>query len=98
VGSFILYPIWFLIFWLSAPWFIDPIAVVGLGAFFIFTGYAILNAARKVRVGFRELFKLYRYGSLRMLILDLRSEVLEVLTIGARLWNRALERKSNVGT
>jgi 1-acyl-sn-glycerol-3-phosphate acyltransferase len=98
VGSFILYPIWFLIFWLSAPWFIDPIAVVGLGAFFIFTGYAILNAARKVRVGFRELFKLYRYGSLRMLILDLRSEVFEVWTIGARLWNRALERKSNVGT
>jgi 1-acyl-sn-glycerol-3-phosphate acyltransferase len=93
VGSFILYPIWFLIFWLSAPWFIDPIAVVGLGAFFIFTGYAILNAARKVRVGFRELFKLYRYGSLRMLILDLRSEVFEVWTIGARLWNRALERK-----
>jgi 1-acyl-sn-glycerol-3-phosphate acyltransferase len=95
VGSFIFYPIWFLIFWFTAPWFYPPEWVVIAGAFFIFSGYSILNAARKVRIGFRELLKLYKYGSLQKMLFDLRSEVHQVWSIGARLWNRALVRQDD---
>jgi 1-acyl-sn-glycerol-3-phosphate acyltransferase len=96
VGSFILYPIWFLLFLFVAPMYFKWNTVALMAGFFLFTGYAILNAARKVKIGFRELLKLYRYGSLQKMLLDLRSEVFQVWTIGARIWNHALDRQGDL--
>ncbi len=93
VGAFIVFPIWIALFVLVGPFFIPAQfllpALIGFG----FAGYAILNRARKVRIGFRELFNLYRFGSLSKMIYQLRGETQQVWSLGARLWNRALARQ-----
>lgn len=96
VAAFILFPIWIALYLLTVPFFVGTPVAFELLALFIFSGYAILNRARKVRIGFRELWNLYRYGSLSSMIYQLRGEVTQVWSIGARLWNRALKRQVEI--